>query len=175
MSVQSVDAQSLKTWLDNGEAVLVDVRQPAEYESRHIAHAISLPLSNISAGRLPETAGRKLVIQCKSGMRSGMACKSLQSEMPDAVLYTLNGGLDAWKAAGFPVEGTGKMVLPLDRQVQLTIGLGVFAGSLLAYFVSPLFLLLTGFFGLGLTFAGLTGICGLARLMARAPWNSATA
>jgi Protein of unknown function (DUF2892). len=36
-------------------------------------------------------------------------------------------------------------------------------------------LLLTGFFGLGLTFAGLTGICGLARLMARAPWNSATA
>jgi hypothetical protein len=62
-------------------------------------------------------------------------------------------------------------LLPLDRQVQLTIGLGVLIGSLLAYFVNPMFFLLTGFFGAGLTFAGLSGTCGLAMVMAKMPWN----
>jgi hypothetical protein len=47
----------------------------------------------------------------------------------------------------------------------------VLIGSLLAYFVNPLFFLMTGFFGAGLTFAGLSGFCGLAVLMAKMPWN----
>ncbi|MCI1294357.1 MAG: DUF2892 domain-containing protein, partial [Acetobacter sp.] len=60
---------------------------------------------------------------------------------------------------------------PLDRQVQLIIGLLVLTGSLLGFFVSPWYFLLTGFFGAGLTVAGLTGFCGLARVVAHAPWN----
>jgi hypothetical protein len=55
--------------------------------------------------------------------------------------------------------------------VQLIIGLLVLTGSLLGFFVSPWYFLLTGFFGAGLTVAGLTGFCGLARVVAHAPWN----
>lgn len=55
--------------------------------------------------------------------------------------------------------------------MQLTIGLGVFVGSILGYLVSPVFFLLSGFFGAGLVFAGLSGYCGLAILMAKMPWN----
>jgi hypothetical protein len=55
--------------------------------------------------------------------------------------------------------------------VQLTIGLGVFVGSILGYLVSPVFFLLSGFFGAGLMFAGLSGYCGLAILMTKMPWN----
>jgi hypothetical protein len=44
-------------------------------------------------------------------------------------------------------------------------------GSVLGYFVSPKFFLLSGFFGAGLTFAGLSGTCGLAIFMAKMPWN----
>ena len=92
-----------------------------------------------------------------------------------AEVYNLEGGIAAWAQAGYHVESSGHFFLPLDRQVQLTIGLCVLVGSILAYTVSPIFLFLTGFFGLGLTFAGLTGFCGLALLMARMPWNQDSA
>ena len=50
-------------------------------------------------------------------------------------------------------------------------GLLVLVCSVLAYFVSPLFLLLTGFFGAGLLFAGTTGVCGMAAVLTLMPWN----
>jgi hypothetical protein len=53
----------------------------------------------------------------------------------------------------------------------MTIGVVLLLASGLAFFVSPLFLLITGALGLGLTLAGATGFCGLARVMAQAPWN----
>ncbi|MFT3998170.1 MAG: DUF2892 domain-containing protein, partial [Asticcacaulis sp.] len=56
-------------------------------------------------------------------------------------------------------------------QTQLTIGVGLLIATLAALFVHPLFVLLAGFFGAGLTFAGLSGFCGLARLLALMPWN----
>lgn len=172
MPVESVDAKTLRMWLGNDEAVLIDVRQPAEHNAQHISKAVSIPSSSIGKSNLPDCGGRKIVIQCQRGFRSKSACSQLQREMPDTTLYNLAGGISAWVKAGYPVEGSGRTVMPLDRQVQLTIGLCVLGGSLLAYFVNPQFLFLTGFFGLGLTFAGLTGFCGLARVMAKMPWNA---
>ncbi|MFN3400784.1 MAG: YgaP-like transmembrane domain [Ferrovibrio sp.] len=46
-----------------------------------------------------------------------------------------------------------------------------FLGAVLAWFVSPWFILLSGFVGAGLMMAGLTGFCGMARLLAAMPWN----
>ena len=60
---------------------------------------------------------------------------------------------------------------PLDRQTQLTAGILAFSGVILSVFVNRFFYLLPGFVGLGLIFAGLTGWCGMTRLLARAPWN----
>jgi hypothetical protein len=68
------------------------------------------------------------------------------------------------------VQGEGG-ILPLDRQVQFTVGLGLLCASVLAWLVHPAFLLLVAFFGAGLTLAGATGFCGLARLLAWMPWN----
>ena len=84
----------------------------------------------------------------------------------------LEGGIAAWKRAGLPTASlSDRYFLPLEQQVQLTIGLCVLAGSVLGYYVSPAFFLSSGFFGLGLIFAGLTGFCGFALFMARMPWN----
>ncbi len=171
MAVQTVDANTLKTWLDKGEAVLVDVREPAEHLAESIPGFTLMPLGGISAQNLPGCVGKRLVLHCKAGKRGGMAGEKLAAERPDLEIYNLEGGITAWAQAGHAIKSSGGFFLPLDRQVQLTIGLGVLLGSLLGYFVSPLFFLLTGFFGLGLTFAGVTGICGLAMLMARMPWN----
>lgn len=169
--IQSTPATQLKEWLDKGEAVLVDVREPAEYNAEHIPGAILMPLASITRKSLPEHAGKKLVFQCRSGKRGGMACDKLMGLGRSFDTYNLEGGIIAWSKAGYDTKTSGKFFLPLDRQVQLTIGICVLAGSILAYAVHPAFLLLTGFVGLGLTFAGLTGFCGLALLMACMPWN----
>jgi len=171
MAMRTVDAYTLKRWMDNGEAVLVDVREPAEYAAERIEGAILIPLSAISKAALPEAQNRKLVIHCKKGGRGGSACEKLLAEDPQMELYGLEGGLSSWTEAGLPTFSSGRFFLPLDRQVQLTIGVSILLASILGYVFGPEFFLVTGFFGIGLTFAGLTGYCGLAHIMARFPWN----
>lgn len=174
MPVRTVDAATLRRWLDNREAILVDVREPAEHHSESIQEAILLPLRSVGKSSLPPCTGKKLVIHCRKGGRGGSACEKLLAEDPALDIYNLEGGIDAWKTAGLMVASRGRCCLPLDRQVQLAVGFCVLAGSVLAYATSPLFLLLTGFFGAGLLFAGLTGFCGLSRLLAILPWNQKT-
>lgn len=174
MSVKTVDATTLKSWLDTGEAVLIDVREPGEYSAEHISQAHPVPLGAVCKTAMPSHSGKKLVIHCKAGRRGGMACEKLLKEAPDLDIYNLDGGMDAWMQAGLPIQSSGKFFLPLDRQVQLTIGIGILSGIVLGYTVHSHFFLFSGFFGLGLTFAGATGWCGLALLMAKMPWNRNT-
>jgi rhodanese-related sulfurtransferase len=171
MAIKNVDATTLKQWIDCGEAVIVDVREPAENAAQSIPGATLLPLGKFHKNALPPSAGKKLVIHCHSGKRSMNACEKLLAEDPDFEVYNLEGGISAWSALGQPITSSGKFCLPLDRQVQLTIGLILVIGSLLAFIFSPAWLLLTGFIGAGLVFTGLTGFCGLAIVMAKMPWN----
>jgi len=171
MPIQTIDALALKSWLDKGEAVLVDVREPAEYEAAHIAGAVLMPLARVSKNTLPSIASKKLVVHCKAGRRGGTACEKLLAEDPNLQIYNLEGGVDAWAKAGYTIQSSGKFFLPLDRQVQLTIGASVLAGVILGYTLDPRFLLLSAVFGAGLMNAGITGWCGLAILMAKMPWN----
>lgn len=174
MTLKTIDAKTLKIWLDSEQAILLDVREPAENEAQSIKGAVLMPLASVSKEALPNCAGKKLVIHCRKGGRGGTACEKLLAEDANLEIYNLEGGIEAWEAAGFTTESTGRKILPLDRQVQLTIGVCLLVSSLLGYFISPNFFLLTGLFGAGLTFAGLTGFCGLAILMAKMPWNQAT-
>jgi rhodanese-related sulfurtransferase len=165
-----IDAPTLDRWLKAGEAVLVDVREPAEHAARRIAGARLIPLGAVSAGRLPDLAGRKLVIHCQKGGRGNAACEKLLRENPALEVYNLAGGIEAWGAAGLPLRGQGGF-LPLDRQTQLAIGSALIAAALLSWLVSPVFLALVAVFGVGLVMAGVTGFCGLTRLLALMPWN----
>lgn len=171
MPVETISPATLKEWVQTKQAVVVDVREPAEFKAGHIEGATNVPLSHASGARLPECAGKKLVIHCQKGGRGTNACQKLLAENSDLQIYHLEGGISAWAQAGMPVKATGGYVLPLDRQVQLTVGSLVLASSLLGFFVNPAFMLLSAFFGAGLVFAGLSGICGLALVLARMPWN----
>src|SRR5882672_11540816 len=101
--IQTVSVQMFKQWLDKGEAVLIDVREPDEYAVGHIAGAVPLPLATVNAAKLPDLGGRKLVMQCKGGGRSGRACTKLMSENPALLPYNLEGGITAWVQAGYEV------------------------------------------------------------------------
>lgn len=89
--------------------------------------------------------------------------------------YSLAGGMNAWRGAGGAIVGVTRSVLPLDRQVMLAAGSLALSGFILGVFVHPGFHALSGFVGAGLAFAGLSGFCGMARLLALAPWNRAPA
>lgn len=171
MSMHTTDAITLKGWMEKGEAVLVDVREPAEHAAEKIDGAILLPLSTATTQSLPPHTGKKLVIHCRSGKRSTAVCQKLLAEDANLELYNLEGGIIAWSSAGLAVVKSGKSFLPLDRQVQLAIGLILLVGSALGYMGTPVWFILTGLVGAGLVVAGLTGFCGLAMAMAKMPWN----
>ncbi|MDP1723641.1 MAG: rhodanese-like domain-containing protein [Alphaproteobacteria bacterium] len=171
MPIKNVDAATLKRWMDSGEAVVVDVREPAEHDAEKIQGATLVPLGTVTKSSVPCCEGKKLVIHCRSGKRGASACEKLLAEDPNLEVYNLEGGISAWGAAGHSIVASGKFFLPLDRQVQLAIGLMLIASSVLGAIFSPVWFLLTGLIGVGLTFAGFTGFCGLAMMMAKMPWN----
>jgi rhodanese-related sulfurtransferase len=155
------------------DTLLVDVREPAEYHAEKIENAHNVPLSQLNKEKLeslnPEQ--KKIIFYCQSGRRSAMACKKVKDLNTTSDVCDLTGGISAWKAEQLPVMSSPQKLLPLDRQVQLLIGSLILLGVILGYFLHPSLLLLSAMMGAGLINAGLTGWCGLARLIARLPWN----
>lgn len=170
--IRGVEAAVLRGWIDRGEAVLVDVREPGEHAAERIAGSRLVPLSELDPRDVPQPEGRKLVLYCRSGNRSSQAGRRLLAAGFTEV-HQLRGGLLAWREAGCALEAdSARRRLPdLMRQVQMTAGSLVLLGTVLGAAVSPWFLLLSGFVGGGLLFAGATGTCGMALLLARMPWN----
>jgi len=156
--------------IKRGKAVLVDIRDADEYARRHIAGALSRPLSDFETAHLRLEPDRDVIFTCRTGMRTEANCHRLNAAV-DGKAFVLDGGLDAWAAAGLPVAEDRKAPLEIMRQVQLAVGLMVLTGVILGVVVSPGYLVLAAIGGAGLTFAGATGFCGLAKLLSFAPWN----
>jgi rhodanese-related sulfurtransferase len=92
-----------------GDAVLLDVREDAEWNAGHAPHAVHLPLSRLVEGvALPgDLEGRAVVAVCRSGNRSQKAARLLAARGVDAVDVT--GGMAAWEREGLPVhDGRGR-------------------------------------------------------------------
>jgi molybdopterin/thiamine biosynthesis adenylyltransferase/rhodanese-related sulfurtransferase len=91
-----IDAQTLKEWMDaKKKFVLVDVREPNEWEIAHIEGAKLIPLGQI-AGRVNELdSADEIVLQCHHGSRSARAQAAL-AKFGFKKTYNLMGGIDAW-------------------------------------------------------------------------------
>ena len=171
MTIKNIDALTLRKWLEDDQAILIDVREPAEHKNQNIAKAKLIPLAEITKEKLPDFANKKLVIHCQGGKRSLSACQKLLGENIGCEIYNLEGGINAWCSSGCNVNCKTGFFLPVDRQTQLAIGSVVFISSMLGYFFNINFLFISGFFGAGLIFAGLTGNCTLGKIIAKMPWN----
>lgn len=169
--LQSIDANTLKEWLDRGEAIVIDVREPKENAEASIPGAHLIPLGTIDRNMLPPLHNKKLVLHCGIGKRSQMACEKLLLENPSLNVYNLTGGIKAWQAAGFTTISPGNAMLSLDRQWQILCGLGILIGVLLSFLIHPLFLLLPLLFGICLLYTGMTASPRIILLIARMPWN----
>ncbi len=91
--------------MNREDVVVLDVREPGEVQGGKIAGAIQIPFSGLAKriGELDKHKGKTLLVYCKTGARSGMACKALSKAGFDKV-FSLNGGLAAWQDAHLPLS-----------------------------------------------------------------------
>jgi len=169
VTLPTIDAVRAKRLIDDG-AVLVDVREADERAREHVPGTRHHALSTLST---IDTAGAKAVIfHCRSGARTAANASRLAGAAGcDA--YVLEGGIDAWKKAGLPVTTDTRQPIEIMRQVQITAGSLVVVGVVLGFWIAPAFFALSAFVGAGLVFAGVSGWCGMARLLGLMPWNRA--
>ena len=172
-SIKPLELQRLLA--EGAPAQLLDVRTPGEFAAAHVPGAKLIPLDDLNPGAFQRQRGSEEIpvyVLCQSGGRARKAIEKLeQGGVHGCVL--VEGGTQAWIDAGLPTERAQSTVLPLMRQVQITVGLISAAGAALVLAINPLFAIIPLVMGCGLLFAGLTGMCGLALLLAKMPWNRA--
>jgi rhodanese-related sulfurtransferase len=188
---RSASAAQLQQAMESGgeqQCTLLDVRTEGEYAAEHLPGSRLMPLHELETlvgaarnggsvhldadalERLGLREGVQTYILCQTGGRARRAAATLSGAGVGGCVV-VDGGIDACRASGLGVLKGESRVLPLMRQVQIVIGAVCATGAALAVWRDPMFGLIPLFMGLGLLFAGLTGTCGLALLMARMPWN----
>ena len=87
------------------EIQLVDVREPYEWEAGRVDGAVHIPVNAIMSGAGSDLDKDKPVaVICRTGNRSELATIMLQARGYDA--HNVEGGMEAWEAAGLPFEAT---------------------------------------------------------------------
>ena len=176
MNIPKISPAEAVKRIAEGSAVLVDIREPMEHAREAIPGAKSVPLSRLDPSSLSVQLGGppSVIFYCQTGKRTVDNESRLTScSLPE--VYVLEGGLNAWKNTGLPTKIDRSKPIEIQRQVQIAAGSLVLLGLLLALLVSPWFALLSAFVGAGLTFAGVSGWCGMAMLLGAMPWNKAPA
>lgn len=102
--ILTIDADGLNKKLEAREAkpLVVDVREPHEYEAVHIDGALLAPLGQVEKDLEKVDKNREIVLVCRSGRRSGIAYERLEAR-GFTNLRNLTGGMIAWEKGGHPV------------------------------------------------------------------------
>ncbi|MFI8996644.1 rhodanese-like domain-containing protein [Streptomyces sp. NPDC053542] len=162
------------------ELTVIDVRTPGEYASGHLPGAHNVPLDRLGEAvpALRSAAARAdLLMVCASGNRSAQACAALAEEGIPAA--NLTGGTSGWVQHGLEVRrpagaDVARPAWAMERQVRLAAGSLVLTGLLAGRRWPAARLLSAGIAG-GLVFSALTDTCGMARVLAKLPYNRAGA
>lgn len=94
--MKEITVSELKQMMDNKEDFqLIDVREPHEFEFANLDGEL-IPLSQIPSSKDKVEKGKKVIIHCRSGARSGQAVQYLEKELGLDNLYNLKGGILAW-------------------------------------------------------------------------------
>lgn len=169
-TLKTISPVTLQQLLEQNAVTLIDVREAGEYASEHIQGAKLFSLSTFDPQKLPVEGNQTFILMCQSSNRSGQAAQRLLKAGYQEVIH-LQGGLNAWKQAGLPLEKNANSPISIMRQVQIVAGSLVLSGVILSVLVAPGFLWLSGFVGAGLMFAGISGTCLMGNLLAQLPYN----
>jgi rhodanese-related sulfurtransferase len=171
MSLRTITPHEAKRLLDEG-AVLIDIRETDEHTRERIPGARHIALSKFDEADLAAHRGEAVIFHCRTGARTKANSARLAAKTDDGCeAFLVEGGLDGWRKAGLATAVDRRQPIELQRQVQIGAGSLVLLGTLLGLLVSPWFFAIPLFVGGGLTVAGMTGFCGMALVLQRAPWN----
>lgn len=160
----------------SADMCILDVRTTAEVKAAGLPNCLHIPLHELTPERLQQEIARSgkngdcVYLLCQGGKRAEMAADQLRGKV-NAELVIIEGGMNAVKQSNIPLAAQGKKVIPLERQVRIAAGLLVLTGAILGTWFNPGFYALSAFVGAGLVFAGVTDICPMGMLIAKAPWN----
>lgn len=168
--IEKITPEKLKGLIAQGGVQLIDVREFPEFSAGHVPTAQLLPLGEIERSVSKLDPQKPVYLICKSGKRATMAAEKLLACARDCQVCVVEGGTDAWVAAGFEVEkpSQASAVWSLERQVRFAAGSLVLLG-----FLIPPWPWLSLFVGAGLVFAAVTDTCAMGMLIAKLPWNRA--
>ena len=104
-STEQIGTLEATRLINNENPLLLDVREPNEYDGGHLPDALHIPLSQIKdrSGELARHATRPVIVYCERGMRSNSAASAL-SKLGFPRVLELRGGLRAWRDAGLPTK-----------------------------------------------------------------------
>ena len=174
-SKTSVTPAELQRLAQDFTIEILDVRTPGEFAAAHVPQARLTPLDLLDAAAFLKSRtgqSKPTYVLCQTGGRARKAIEKFERAGFDRCVLVA-GGTQAWIDAGLPMIRDTSKTLPLMRQVQIAVGLVSATGAALALAVNPWFAVVPLLMGCGLLFAGLTGTCGLALLLAKMPWNRA--
>ena len=103
--IKEVDCTAALQLINHKNALVLDVREDDEYKAGHVLHSrqISLGKLNQRLGELEKYKDQPIVVICRSGNRSGMACAML-GKQGFTQAYNLGGGVIAWQKANLPLK-----------------------------------------------------------------------
>ena len=89
--------------LNQGKSVVLDIRSPEDFAAGHIRDARHIPLKELKSriSELDKFKSKSVIVVCSSGAQSARAASVLKSAGFGDV-YSLDGGLAAWRAQGLP-------------------------------------------------------------------------
>ena len=170
--IHPIDLMANKT----ADMCILDVRTAAEVKASGLPDCLHIPLHDLTPERLQaeiRKSGKNatsVYLLCQGGKRAEMAAEQLTGKI-DAELVVIEGGMNAVKQSNIPVIARGNNVISPERQLRIAAGLLIIIGAALGTWVNTGFFGLCAFVGAGLTFAGITDICPMGMLIAKAPWN----
>lgn len=166
--VKNISVKEFLELQEKEKVKLIDIRTPHEHKRECIGFAENILIDDIYDADIQND--EVVVLHCQSGNRTNQAANKV-SGLKAKNVYLLEGGINAWKQHKQPTQKNIKEPLPIMRQVQIIVGFMVLLGVILSFLISPYFAILSGFFGAGLLFAGLSGTCGLAVMLEFLPYN----
>ncbi len=103
--VKSITPQEAIRIINHEQAIVLDVREPAEVKTGKILDSLTIPLAKLGqqTDKLQKYKNTPVIVVCQSGSRSSRACGILRKQGFESV-YNLRGGILAWTGANLPLS-----------------------------------------------------------------------
>jgi len=107
--VKTIKAQEAVRLMNDESTVVVDVRLEKEFKEGHILDSIHIPVGALESRirELDNSKDKTVILNCQTGMRSKQAGAILKKH-GFTTLYSIDGGMNAWINANFPIDKATK-------------------------------------------------------------------